>query len=125
MAWGTKWEHVECPVLTFMLIRRTLTCGAPLHPSLCTSPCPPPAPPPAPPPLHVMTHHNGVFEGGTALTCHSAGDTLVTALSPTRLVHWQRITILSAESGLGSRPSSFMAHFLNGPFLQWPTHIGR
>ena len=24
MAWGTKWEHVECPVLTFMLIRRTL-----------------------------------------------------------------------------------------------------
>ena len=24
MAWGTKWEHVECPVLTFMLIRSTL-----------------------------------------------------------------------------------------------------
>ena len=24
MALGTKWEHVECPVLTFMLIRRTL-----------------------------------------------------------------------------------------------------
>ena len=27
MAWGTKWEHVECPVLTFMLIRKTLLLG--------------------------------------------------------------------------------------------------
>ena len=29
MAWGTKWEHVECPVLTFMLIRNTLLCHQP------------------------------------------------------------------------------------------------
>ena len=28
MAWGTKWEHVECPVLTFMLIRNTLVQGS-------------------------------------------------------------------------------------------------
>ena len=31
MAWGTKWELVECPVLTFMLIRRTLALQPALH----------------------------------------------------------------------------------------------